>query len=305
MCTMIAPQHPTNRRFFLVRSHPTLLSLFAILAVIACASKEQAKTDSAAPAQAGASADPAVVTFHAKDFAFDGPDQIPAGMTTFKLVNDGPNFHHLVIVRLDSGKTVADFGEAMKKQGPLPAWAPIIGGPNGPDPTKESNATLDLQPGNYVLLCFVDIPDHVPHAAKGMVKPLTVTAATGASAAAPAADLNVTLNEYAFQTSAPITAGAHTIKVTNAGAQDHEVELVKLAPGKKVDDLMKWMSSPKPEGPPPGSGIGGAIVGRGAGPVTFKADFTPGDYAFLCFIPDIKDGKPHLMKGMVQTFTIQ
>jgi hypothetical protein len=78
-----------------------------------------------------------------------------------------------------------------------------------------------------------------------------------------------------------------------------------LAPGKKVDDLLKWGSAAKPQGPPPASGIGGAIVGRGAGPVTFKADFTAGDYAFVCFIPDSKDGKPHFAHGMVQSFTVQ
>jgi hypothetical protein len=218
-------------------------------------------------------------------------------------VNDGPSLHHLIIMRLDSGKTVADLGEAMKKQGPPPPWAVIVGGPNAPDPTQESNATLDLQPGNYVLLCFVDLPDHVMHAAKGMVRPMTVTAASGAPAAAPTADVSVSLSEYAFQVSQPITAGSHTFEVMNVGTQDHEIEVIKLEPGKKLDDVLKWIQ--KPDGPPPGHGLGGAIVGRGAGPVYFTGNFTPGDYAFVCFIPDAKDGKPHLTKGMVQTLTVQ
>ncbi len=30
------------------------------------------------------------------------------------------------------------------------------------------------------------------------------------------------------------------------------------------------------------------------------ADFTPGDYALICFLPDAKDGKPHFTHGMIQ-----
>src|ERR1700743_238478 len=59
------------------------------------------------PAAAGlGSFDPATrkVVVHAKDFAFDAPDSISAGWTSFHVVNDGPMLHHVQIVRLDSGK---------------------------------------------------------------------------------------------------------------------------------------------------------------------------------------------------------
>ena len=36
----------------------------------------------------------------------------------------------------------------------------------------------------------------------------------------------------------------------------------------------------------------------------FTADLTPGNYALLCFVPDAKDGKPHLEHGMVKQFKI-
>jgi hypothetical protein len=141
----------------------------AALAVSAlgCATKDKT-TDSAAVAPAGAPKDPtpAVVTVHAKDFAFDAPAEITAGMTTFKLVNDGPNIHHMLVVRLDSGKTVADLEAAMKKKGPPPGWMVMSGGPNAPDPTHESNTTLNVTEGQYALICIVDIPGGVPHAAK-------------------------------------------------------------------------------------------------------------------------------------------
>ncbi len=281
---------------------PLILTASVLLAGCTGSKEQAASSNTPVATQAGAPVGPAVVTVHAKDFAFDAPAQISGGLTTFKLVNDGQTFHHMVIVRLDSGKTVADFQEAMKKQGPPPAWAVFIGGPNAPDPTKESNATLDLRAGNYVLLCLVDGPDGVPHFAKGMVHPLTVGPATGVAATAPTADITIGLKEYGFDLSKPITAGAHTFEVRNAGAQQHEVELIKLAPGKKVEDLLKWMQ--KPDGPPPGSGVGGAVVGLTGAPVYFTADFTAGDFVFICFIPDAKDQKPHFAHGMVHSFTV-
>src|SRR3954466_6176389 len=95
-----------------------LALLSAVALLTACAAKDAAKTDSAKVAQAGAPAaaasrgafDPAThtVTIYAKEFAFEAPDSISAGLTTFNLVNDGTALHHVQLVRLDSGKTAAD-----------------------------------------------------------------------------------------------------------------------------------------------------------------------------------------------------
>src|ERR1051325_7992644 len=93
------------------------LSLVAVAALAACSQKDSANPDSSKVAQAGTPAaasrgsfDPAthVAVIHTKDFAFEAPDTITAGLTTFHLVNDGPNLHHVQLVRLDSAKTAAD-----------------------------------------------------------------------------------------------------------------------------------------------------------------------------------------------------
>jgi len=302
------------------------LAIAVASTVCACSQKEAAKPDSAAVAQAGAPGAPSaaaaskgsfdptthVVVAHAKDFAFETPDSITAGWTTFHLVNDGPNLHHLQIVRLDSGKTVADFGAAMqasdKNHTPPPSWIVFAGGPNAPSPKAESEATIDMQPGNYVLLCFVDIPNHVPHFTKGMLRPLTVTAAAGGPAAEPTADVTVTLADYSFTTAGATTAGKHTFKIVNKGPQAHEIEVVRLAPGKTMKDVNEFMEKAyagKVDGPPPLDAIGG-IAGMAPGMTQyFTADLTPGNYVLLCFVPDAKDGKPHLEHGMVKEFSVK
>jgi hypothetical protein len=248
-----------------------------------------------------APAKPPVVRVSGMDFSFDAPDVIPAGLTEFRFLNKGPSLHHMGILRLDGGKTVDDLRAALANPGPPPAWVKEIGGPNAAAPGLESNATLMLEPGNYALICFVDIGGP-PHFMKGMVRALRVTPSGDASAPTPRVDVTATLFDYGFKLSSPIQAGMRSIRVLNAGAQHHEIELVRLPPGVSVDDFMKWLA--KMEGPPPVMPLGG-IAGIDVGMSQyFTADFTPGNYALICFLPDTKDGKPHFAHGMIQQITV-
>jgi len=249
----------------------------------------------AAPAKAP------IVRVSGMDFSFDAPDVIPAGLTEFRFMNKGPSLHHMQILKLEGGKTVDDLRAALANPGPPPAWVKEVGGPNAPAPGVESNATLMLEPGNYALICFVDIGGP-PHFMKGMVKALRVTASSDASAPTPKVDATATLFDYGFKLSSPIQAGTRTIRVLNGGTQHHEIELVRLPPGVSVNDFMKWLG--KMEGPPPGMPLGGVSGLDVGGSQYFTADFAPGNYALICFLPDAKDGKPHFAHGMIQQITV-
>jgi hypothetical protein len=282
------------------RTMRTASALVLLVTAVGCSAKEADKT-----AIQQADPTPNVVEVHGIDYAFHAPDTVPAGMTTFKFTNGGKTFHHAVIARLDSGKTMADLGKAMENPGPPPAWLTIVGGPNSPDPAGTSNATLELTEGNYVMLCFVDVPEGKPHIARGMVKAFTVTAATKPSAPAPTADIDLTLSDFKFTLSKPITAGTHTFAVRTEPGQPHEIEIIKLAAGKTEKDLLGWME--KMDGPPPGSAVGGISTIVPGSVNYFTADMPAGSYVFICFLPDAKDPKhmPHFMKGMVQTVEVK
>ena len=242
-----------------------------------------------------------VVHVTGEDFKFDAPDVIPAGLTQFIFLNKGPALHHLAIVKLAGGKTVDDLRAALANPGPPPSWVKEFGGANAAVPGEESNATLDLTPGNYALICFVDIGGP-PHFAKGMIRALRVVPSKAPDPKVKA-NVTMTLFDYNFKLSAPIRAGTRTIRVHNTGKQHHEVQLVQLAPGKTVKDVLDWLG--KPEGPPPGKAMGG-IAGMVPGMTEyFTANFTPGKYGLICFLPDVKDGKPHLAHGMVQEITVK
>jgi hypothetical protein len=275
------------------RSVISVLSLAVALA--ACAPRDE---ETAPPPPA-----PNVVTVRASDFTFEAPAEVPSGLTTFVMQNAGPNLHHMVIVRVDSGKTAEDVRAAFSMPGPPPAWLSFVGGPNAPDPGQESNATLDLTPGSYALLCLVDIPGGVPHIAQGMVKALNVTASTAPAAAVPTVDVKVSLFDYGFTLSKPLIAGPQTIEVvTNPNQQPHEIELFRLAPGRTADDFLAWVA--KMDGPPPGAAIGGVLPAPAGVSQYFTTNLTPGDYLLVCFLPDAKDGKMHFEHGMIQTITI-
>lgn len=70
-------------------------------------------------------------------------------------------------------------------------------------------------------------------------------------------------------------------------------------------DFVGAFAPDAPPGPPPGEALGGfqSVVPGGSG--TFRIDFTPGNYAFLCFGEDPNTGAPHFALGMVEEFSIQ
>jgi hypothetical protein len=278
----------------------------ALAGAFAACKSDRPSTDSAgAPAGSpeAAAAAPATVTMTAKDYSFDAPAQIPAGSVTLQLKNEGKEVHQAQLVRLEGGKTAKDLMAAMKQHGPPPDWMKFVGGPNAAAPGHQVSATSVLEPGNYAWLCFIPSPDGVMHAAKGMVRPFEVTAApAGAATALPETDVTVTLVDYDFQFSKPLSAGKHRIMIENAGPQAHEIVMVKLAPGKTIKDFATWAESMK--GPPPAEPVGGVGVLEQGMRATFSADLAAGDYGLICFVPDVKDGKMHLVHGMMKNIKV-
>jgi uncharacterized cupredoxin-like copper-binding protein len=249
-------------------------------------------------------ASPQTITIGATDYTFEAPDSLKSGATTFQLTNHGKELHQAQLVKFEHGKTLQDLAQAMKKPGPPPPWLKFLGGPNAIAPGAEGNATSVLAPGNYAYLCLIPSPDGVPHVNKGMAKPFTVVAADTASPQKlPESGVTITLTDYDFTPSQPLKPGKHTIRVENAGPQPHELALLRMAPGKKVEDFAKWAEHGL-KGQPPAEAIGGIVFLENGGAGTFTVELTPGDYGLICFLPDVKDGKPHLAHGMMKTITV-
>lgn len=270
-----------------------------LVMTMACAGGSDQSVDSSA-----AAAVPQEVKIAAQDFVFEAPDTISAGMTTFRLTSTGEP-HHVQLVQILEGKTYEDLVAAMREMKPgvvPPAWMRMVAGPQPPQGTEETNVTLSLDAGTYALVCFIEGPDRVPHLAKGMMQSLTVVPGSGPSAPAPNADVTVAITDYTWTFTPELTTGRHTLKFENHATQPHEAVVVRLLEGKATDDVMKWAETFA--GAPPftwGPGVSNFSPGA---PVFVTGDFTPGDYLLLCFYPDAKDGKPHVMHGMMKPVKI-
>jgi uncharacterized cupredoxin-like copper-binding protein len=311
MLDLVPPSRLTHLEVLLMKSTIALAALALATAITAQAQQPAAHRTGAPHAKAGASAAKVstrrdgirLVTVTANDYAFVAPDTIPAGLTDVRLLNKGTEMHHVWLIRLEAGKTMKDLFDAMGPHGALPAWARDVGGPNTPGPNGEAAAILRLVPGRYAMICVIPSPDGKPHVMKGMAKEVTVTPASSNTAKANIRiNSTMTLVDYGFQFSQPLQAGKQTIRVRNAAKQGHEVVILKLAPGKKASDFFAWIE--KMEGPPPAMPVGGTTPMAQGEENIITLDFTPGEYALICFVPDAKDGKPHVAHGMTTEITI-
>lgn len=246
------------------------------------------------------------VTFIASDYAFQGPDTLPAGWNRITLENQGGELHHGQLLRLRADRTMADLIAAMQENPAHPPdWLSYEGGPGVYIPGESGSATVELEAGSYVLICVLPDAEGVPHAAHGMMKPVTVTSNDGSPAEEPAADVTMQLVDYSFTLFEEITAGSHTFRVENGGSEPHEVAVVQLAPGATAEDFMAAFAPDAPPGPPPGQPIGGLQVIDPGDSGYFTAEFESGQtYALICFHPVEGSGVPHAAMGMVQEFTV-
>jgi hypothetical protein len=240
-----------------------------------------------------------VVQIVTHEFAFAMPDSLPAGLTTFRLRNEGQQPHHLMLYRVEPGKSLADVLVALQAGGAHPAWMQAVGGPNAVPHGGVAVGTLLLLPGRYVAFCHVKSPDQVLHFAKGMMKALTVTAAAAPAAPLPAAALTVTLRDYTFNWSSRPTRGWHRIAVRNLGSQRHELILSRLRPGKTSQDFIAWMNTQ--HGPPPVVPWGGSTDLPAGGHMIIDLYLKPGTYSVVCRVRDAEDGRPHDEHGMYTT----
>ncbi|HJQ65705.1 MAG TPA: hypothetical protein VJ816_04980 [Gemmatimonadales bacterium] len=251
-----------------------------------------------------AQAAPTVITVSAMDFAFAAPETVPAGLVTFQLVGTGKEPHQMVVMRIDSGKTMADVQPVLSSTNmAIPGWLKFPIGVSVIAPGDTGNATALLTPGHYAMACFVPSPDGTAHVAKGMMRTFEVAPNEATPAPEPTADITITEKDYDFDVTGALTAGTHTIRVENAGPQLHEVAMSQLAPGKSLADFQAWVQGGM-KGEPPGKPVGGVTGPDVGGHQTFTATLAAGKYVLMCLVPDNKDGQPHIMHGMIKEITI-
>lgn len=266
-----------------------------------------------ADATADAPAEPGVVEVAAVDYAFRMPGEIPSGWTTFRLVNEGEEPHFMVLWKLPEGKTLQDYldevvpafamaydslragtvdaagaGAILGRE--IPAWYADVrpmGGPGILTPGRVGSATVDLEPGAYVVECYIKTAEDEFHGELGMIRALTVTEdSTGV--AAPEADMEMTLTNTEIGTDGPVPAGRRTFGVRYEEHPElglgNDVHVARLEEDTDLGALAAWMDWTNLDGmktPAPVEFVGGAEEMPVGSTSYFTVDLEPGRYAWV------------------------
>jgi hypothetical protein len=116
----------------------------------------------------------AEVTITLTDYDFILSRPLRRGRQIITVRNAGKQAHMVALLKLEPGKTAADYPKWTRRhEGPPPAVT--HGGTTGMDHGVINTMEVDLEPGEYGLLCFVpDAKDGRSHLAHGMIKQIRV-----------------------------------------------------------------------------------------------------------------------------------
>lgn len=242
-------------------------------------------------------------------------EQLPAGWTTFRLVNEAPVTHFLVLERLPGSMTadssvsevVPVFQEAMDliqdgkaedgfaRLAELPEWfgeVRFMGGPGVISPGGTSQATVYLEPGNYSMECYVKTAEGKFHSTLGMIHGFTVTEETSGAEPPSDATIEMQLSNEGFGIEGEPSPGLHTVAVHFAEDSPpllgNDVHLVRLGEGTDAEDAAAWMDWSQPTGMVAGQQataglefLGGTHEMPQGSTAYFTVELTPGRYAWV------------------------
>jgi hypothetical protein len=189
----------------------------------------------------------------------------------------------------------------------LPDWFGDVAqfcGPGLTAPGRTVETTVYLEPGTYVMECYVKDDAEQFHSYLGMIEQFTVRE-TVSAAREPEADLRVTLSSTeGIRVDGDLVPGTHTVAVhfedqtTYEHMVGHDVHLVRLN-GTDVETVARWMNWMVPGAlvaPAPATFLGGAQTMTAGSTAYVTVDLEPGDYAWVSEVPADHQ--------MWQTFTV-
>lgn len=274
------------------------------------------------PSQDAASSEPDIVEVRAiyeaendRHLFETDTDTISAGWTTFRLVNASPFVHFIFFDYLPGDRTSEDLlsdvspvfqessylimegknEEAMAAFSQLPEWFEDLvfrGGTGYTSPGRTAETTLFMAPGNYVMECYIKMPDGTYHWKKGMYKDLHVTADTTEAKAPQSPDIEITVSDEGLQVEGEPTRGEQLVAVhfeqENPGLIGNDVHLAKLDESTDAVEVAEWLDFMTAEGlvstaenPGPATFIGGTHEMPIGNTAYFLVNLDPGSYVWI------------------------
>ena len=303
--------------------------IFTMAVLAGCKSEPKDKAIPEAPVEEG----PKVVEVSTKSMEFFAPDTISSGWNTFVYKNLSTEPHFILLDKYHEGvtieNTIAEVApafeegmqlimqgrdeEAMGAFGKLPEWFSQVvftGGTGLISHRETARVTLNLEPGYYIMECYVRMPDGRFHTSMGMAKELIVRD-EDSGLSPPQASVKVSISgEGGITWSGAPASGKNVFSVTYTDQMVHEnfvghdVNLVRMQEGASLDSLEAWINWATPTGlmsssaPPGFPFLGGTNDAPKGSILYFEADLEPGSYVLISEVPDSR------RKGLLKTFTV-
>ncbi len=265
------------------------------------------------------------VKIHVGPDGVDAPSTLEAGFYLVSLSSKGDYSSYMDIMQPPAGldeETATELALAAGRDDlAQPGWT-YVGGTNTFEKGVPVSCAVYLKPGQYSIAASYYLEDSeeimtlVPLTVTGTATPEVASpAASPVASNAPTVDVTLEMTDDLEYIVSPevVPAGPQIWEVTNTGMHhSHHVVMFDVLDGVTADDIIGEFSSMFAGTPPAESSISASLMPAGyvalqsGGQTTWNEfDLKPGTYAVICFIIDLETGRPHLMDGMVTTFTVE
>lgn len=304
-----------------------------ILLFFSCKPKEKNSKTVADPIPVVSALKKGEVSISTQSMEFFTADTLYSGWNRLTYTNQSPEVHFVLLDLYPEGKTISDtksevlppFDQGMElimkgdmenavaAFGNLPEWfqnIKFMGGTGFISPKHTAQSTVFLEPGRYIMECYVKMFNGEWHTSHGMLKEVIVLEeSTDRQPPAPSVTLEISSTDGIVLRDS-LTAGKQIIQ-TNFKDQKiwehflgHDVNLVKYDTTASLDSLVHWMNWMNPKGlrtpAPKGFIFLGGMNNLPSGKHGyFDADLSPGNYVLISEVPKANE------KNMMYKFTIK
>jgi hypothetical protein len=251
---------------------------------------------------------------------FQLPDTILSGWNTFKYINNSPEPHFFIFEKMPNGIGIKNYqnelippfiaaflhfdkgniDDGLKELKEIPEWfykVELGGGVGITSPYTTTESTIFLEPGVYVMECYVRMPNGMAHAFMGMIEELVVKEERN-NLETPVTDFKISLSStegITFLDS--IKTGEYSIGVNFKDQKQyetmlgHDINLVKLENISLLDTLNSWINAANIKAfrtpVPKGLTFLGGVEDLPAGSTGyFNVTLSEGNYVLISEIPN-------------------
>lgn len=263
---------------------------------------------------------------------FQMPDSISSGWHTFKYDNRSDETHFFLVDKYPEGISIENMEkevgpvfqkgmdliiegkpeEGIEAFNQLPEWffnVVFVGGSGLLSPKSSSLTTLNLEPGYYIIECYVKMPNGTFHSNMGMVKSLIVTSEVSTvTPAEPTNEILISSGE-GIVVKDSVLGGKQIFSVyfkdqmVHENFVGHDINLVRVTEGADISSLEAWINWAQPKGlispaPEGFTFLGGVNDMPEGSKAYFEVDLLPGTYVLISEVPNARS------KGLLKTFVV-